>query len=83
VAMGAGWRMPTWDEELNIGSGALGTPTGGWIANFVWTSTNARYDITGSTTYLHNNWLVLYESDGSWNWNDNTYGYDYSCRCVR
>jgi len=80
VAMGAGWRMPTWDEELNIGSGALGTPTGGWIANYVWTSTNTRYDITGSTT-PYNNWLVLAESTGFWNWN--TSNDSYGCRCVR
>jgi len=80
VAMGAGWRMPTWDEELNIGSGALGTPTGGWIANYVWTSTIARYDITGSTT-AHNNWLVLHESTGIWYWG--IYSSSYGCRCVR
>ena len=68
VAMGAGWRMPTWDEELNIGSGALGTPTGGWIANYVWTSTIARYDITGLTPPYNRYWLVLNESGGTWSW---------------
>jgi hypothetical protein len=80
VAMGAGWRMPTWDEELNIGSGALGTPTGGWIANYVWTSTNARYDITGSATTA-DIWLVLLESTGTWGWG--SYNGSSGCRCVR
>jgi len=79
VAMGAGWRMPTWDEEAYIGSGALGTPTGGWIANYVWTST--PWDSRVAATPTDGDWVVFDESSGYWN--TNNYSNPYYCRCVR
>ena len=78
VAMGTGWRMPTWDEEVYIGSGALGTPAGGFT-NYAWTSTPTDARVYG--TLNSNNWLVLSESNGIWS----TYNYSvsYDCRCVK
>ena len=79
VAMGAGWRMPTWDEEVNIGSGALGTPTGGWIGGNVWTST--PWDARVAGTPSDGNWVVFFESNGFWTFT--TYTNSIYCRCVR
>ncbi|OFY85897.1 MAG: hypothetical protein A3F72_08165 [Bacteroidetes bacterium RIFCSPLOWO2_12_FULL_35_15] len=78
VAMGAGWRMPTWDEETYIGSGALGTPTGGWQGT-VWTSTPWDARVAGTPTF--NTWVVFTESTGDWYGGNYTGIYD--CRCVR
>lgn len=79
VAMGAGWRMPTWDEEVYIGSGALGTPAGGWIAAYVWTSTPTDARVYGTLNSLI--WMVLNESFGAWL--TNNYGISNSCRCFK
>lgn len=79
VAMGAGWRMPTWNEEVFIGSGALGTPAGGWIAGYVWTSTPTDVRVDG--TLNGTDWMVLNESRG--HGVIVTYASSNGCRCVR
>lgn len=79
VAMGAGWRMPTWDEEVYIGSGALGTPAGGW-RGVTWTSTPSDARIAG--TPIINHWVAFSESDGNWSDNRNA-TLSAECRCVR
>lgn len=78
VAMGAGWRIPTFDEETFIASGGLGTPTGGWIANWVWTSTPWDARVAGTPSF--GTWVVLNES--ACGWNNSTYTHTVNCRCV-
>lgn len=80
VALGAGWRIPTFDEENYIYSGALGTPTGGWIGGKVWTST--PWDTRVAATPIGGDRVVLDESTGAWNYNSN-WGGSHNCRCVR
>lgn len=77
VTMGAGWRMPTWYEEVYIGSGALGTPAGGWRVP-AWTSTPSDARIAG--TPIINYWVAFSESDGSWDNRNATLS--ANCRCV-
>jgi len=74
------WRMPTWDEATRYGSGAFtGTIPGGWITNYVWTST--PWDSRVADTSLTGRWVVFYESSGGWYTDD--YTVTHGCRCVR
>jgi len=86
VAMGAGWRMPTWQEEEYIVSGALGTPTGGWLGgpvSYVWTSSVGNFMDAGNSvgSYGPNTWTVCNENTGTWTYEPNTSS--YGCRCVK
>jgi hypothetical protein len=71
-SMGGGWRMPTWDEAIYYRTSLnITSPPGGWVADYVWTSSESSYGF----------WIAFDESNGDW------YYYYITntryCRCVR
>ncbi|HRS53840.1 MAG TPA: hypothetical protein P5250_03960 [Bacteroidales bacterium] len=83
ISLGAGWHIPSFEEQSFLFSGALGIPVDGWINGYVWTTTPGWYGLVGSPSgvYQYNKFMVINEATGAISYNSPST--TYNCRCVK
>jgi len=83
-SLGAGWRIPTYEEEMYIMSGNTVIMDNGYAPDDVWTTSTITNPINGGGTCNYiSYYYVIDESSGNIHYTTSGSGTNRYCRCVK